>query len=167
MQLTPKILPCLWFDGQAEQAVAFYAGIFRSARVGRVTRFGREGFEIHGRPEGSVMTVEFELEGQSFVALNGGPAFRFNEAVSFQVLCEDQDEVDYFWERLGADGDPQAQQCGWLKDRFGLSWQVITRGLGELVGDPGSPNSARAMRAMLKMKKIDLEKIRRAYDGAA
>ncbi len=167
MQLTPRILPCLWFDGQAEQAAAFYTGIFRNARIGRVTRFGQEGFDIHGRPEGSVMTVEFELDGQRFVALDGGPAFRFNEAVSFQVLCDDQAEVDYFWDRLGAGGDPQAQQCGWLKDRFGLSWQVIPRALAELVGDPASPNAARAMRAMLQMKKIDLAKIRQAYDGAA
>ena len=163
MTLTPKILPCLWFDGQAEQAAAFYTGIFRNARIGRITRFGREGFDFHGQPEGSVMTVEFELDGQPFVALNGGPAFRFNEAVSFQVLCEDQAEVDYFWDRLGAGGDPAAQQCGWLKDRFGLSWQVIPRGLTELVGDPGSARSQRAMKAMLEMKKIDLLAIRAAY----
>lgn len=166
MQITPKIVPCLWFDDQAEEAAAFYTGIFGNSRVGRVTRYGKEGFEVHGRPEGSAMTVEFELDGQAFIALNGGPVFTFNEAVSFQVLCDTQDEVDYFWDRLGAGGDEQAQQCGWLKDRFGLSWQVVPRALIELVGDPGSARSQRAMKAMLGMKKIDLQAIRQAYDGS-
>lgn len=166
MQITPKIVPCLWFDNQAEEAAAFYTGIFGNSRIGRVTRYGKAGFEFHGRPEGSAMTVEFELDGQAFIALNGGPTFTFNEAVSFQVLCDSQDEVDYFWDRLGAGGDAQAQQCGWLKDRFGVSWQVIPRTLVELVGDPGSARSQRAMQAMLVMKKIDLQAIRQAYDGS-
>jgi predicted 3-demethylubiquinone-9 3-methyltransferase (glyoxalase superfamily) len=166
MQITQKIMPCLWFDDQAEEAAAFYTGIFRNSRVGRITRYGKEGFEVHGRPEGSAMTVEFELDGQAFTALNGGPQFTFNEAVSFQVLCEDQAEVDYYWDRLGAGGDEQAQQCGWLKDRFGLSWQVFPRVLIDLVGDPGSARSQRAMKAMLQMKKIDLQAIRQAYDGS-
>jgi predicted 3-demethylubiquinone-9 3-methyltransferase (glyoxalase superfamily) len=157
-------MPCLWFDDQAEEAAAFYTGIFRNSRVGRITRYGKEGFEFHGRPEGSAMTVEFELDGQAFTALNGGPVFTFNEAVSFQVLCEDQAEVDYYWDRLGAGGDERAQQCGWLKDRFDL-WQVFPRALIELVGDPGSARSQRAMKAMLQMKKIDLQAIRQAYDG--
>jgi predicted 3-demethylubiquinone-9 3-methyltransferase (glyoxalase superfamily) len=161
------ITPCLWFDNQAEEAAAFYTAIFRSSRIVRVTRYGKEGFEIHGRPEGSVMTVEFELDGQAFTALNGGPVFRFNEAVSFQVICESQEEVDYYWDRLAAGGDAAAQQCGWLKDRFGLSWQVFPRELTELVGDPGSEKSQRAMRAMLQMKKIDLAALRRAYEGTA
>jgi predicted 3-demethylubiquinone-9 3-methyltransferase (glyoxalase superfamily) len=167
MQITQKITPCLWFDNQAEEAAAFYTAIFKNARTGRITRYGKEGFEIHGRPEGTAMTVEFELDGQSFTALNGGPVFKFNEAVSFQVLCETQGEVDYYWERLAEGGDEQAQQCGWLKDKFGLSWQVVPRILSEWVGDPGSEKSQRAMKAMLQMKKIDLEKIRQAYDGTA
>ncbi|MDP2030416.1 MAG: VOC family protein [Thiobacillus sp.] len=165
MQLAQKITPCLWFDNQAEEAAAFYSAIFRNSRIGRVTRYGKEGFEIHGRPAGSVMTVEFELDDQAFTALNGGPVFRFNEAVSFQVICETQDEVDFYWDKLAEGGDEQAQQCGWLKDRFGLSWQVIPRALSELVGSPDAEKSQRAMKAMLQMKKIDLAKIRQAYDG--
>lgn len=167
MQLTQMITPCLWFDDQAEEAAIFYTGIFPHSRMGRITRYGREGFEIHGRPEGSVMTVEFELDGQMFTALNGGPVFRFNEAVSFQVQCDSQQEVDFYWDRLTAGGDEKAQQCGWLKDRFGLSWQVFPRVLTEWVGDPGSGKSQRAMKAMLQMKKIDLEKIRQAYEDMA
>jgi predicted 3-demethylubiquinone-9 3-methyltransferase (glyoxalase superfamily) len=167
MQLTQTITPCLWFDHQAEEAAAFYTAIFHNSRIGRITRFGKEGFEIHGRPEGTVMTVEFELNGQAFTALNGGPVFRFNEAVSFQVQCESQQELDFYWERLAVGGDEKAQQCGWLKDKFGLSWQVFPRILSEWVGDPGSEKSQRAMKAMLQMKKIDLEKIRQAYDGTA
>lgn len=165
MQIAQKITPCLWFDNQAEEAAAFYTAIFSNSRIGRITRYGKEGFEIHGRPEGSAMTVEFELDGHAFTALNGGPVFKFNEAVSFQVMCETQAEVDYYWDRLGAGGDEQAQQCGWLKDRYGLSWQVVPRALIDLVGDPGSAKSQRAMKAMLQMKKIDLEAIRQAYDG--
>jgi predicted 3-demethylubiquinone-9 3-methyltransferase (glyoxalase superfamily) len=165
MALAQKITPCLWFDNQAEEAAAFYTTIFTNSRIGRVTRYGKEGFEIHGRPEGSAMTVEFVLDGQPFTALNGGPLFRFNEAVSFQVMCETQAEVDFYWEKLSQGGDEQAQQCGWLKDKFGLSWQVFPHALIELVGDPGSDKSQRAMKAMLRMKKIDLEKIRQAYDG--
>jgi predicted 3-demethylubiquinone-9 3-methyltransferase (glyoxalase superfamily) len=121
MQIVQRITPCLWFDHQAEEAAAFYIAIFSNSRIGRISRYGKEGFEIHGRLAGSVMTVEFELDGQAFTALNGGPMFRFNEAVSFQVQCETQAEVDYYWERLAEGGDETAQQCGWLKDRFGLS----------------------------------------------
>ena len=166
MQTTAKIVACLWLDDLAEEAAAFYTGIFRSSSVGRITRYGKEGFEAHGRPEGSTMTVAFELDGQAFIALNGGPVFTFNEAVSFQVLCEDQAEVDYYWDWLGAGGAEQAQQCGWLKDRFGLSWQVVPRALIDLIGDPGSARSQRAMKAMLGMKKIDLQAIRQAYAGS-
>jgi predicted 3-demethylubiquinone-9 3-methyltransferase (glyoxalase superfamily) len=121
MKLARTITPCLWFDNQAEEAAAFYIAIFSNSRIGRISRYGKEGFEIHGWLAGSVMTVEFELDGQAFTALNGGPMFRFNEAVSFQVQCETQAEVDYYWERLAEGGDETAQQCGWLKDRFGLS----------------------------------------------
>jgi predicted 3-demethylubiquinone-9 3-methyltransferase (glyoxalase superfamily) len=167
MQTAPKITPCLWFDNQAEEAAAFYTAIFRNSRIGRINRYGKEGFEIHGRPEGSVMTVEFELDGKTFTALNGGPIFKFNEAVSFQVVCETQEEVDFYWGKLAAGGDEAAQQCGWLKDKFGLSWQVFPRMLTEWVGDPGSEKSQRAMKAMLQMKKIDMEAIRQAYEGTA
>ena len=157
----------MWFDHQAEEAAVFYTAIFKHSRIGRITRYGKEGFEIHGRPEGTVMTMEFELAGQAFTALNGGPVFQFTEAVSLQVLCENQAEVDFYWDKLGAGGDEQAQRCGWLKDKFGLSWQVIPRDLSELVGSPDSEKSQRAMKAMLQMKKIDLERIRQAYDGTA
>jgi predicted 3-demethylubiquinone-9 3-methyltransferase (glyoxalase superfamily) len=167
MRIALKITPCLWFDNQAEEAAAFYTAIFKNSSVGRIMRYGKEGFEIHGRPEGTVMTVEFELDGQAFTALNGGPVLRFNEAVSLQVLCETQEEVDFYWEKLAEGGDERAQQCGWLKDKFGLSWQVVPRVLSEWVGDHGSEKSQRAMKAMLQMKKIDLDTIRRAYDGTA
>jgi predicted 3-demethylubiquinone-9 3-methyltransferase (glyoxalase superfamily) len=162
-----RITPCLWFEHQAEEAVQFYCAIFKNSRIGTISRYGKEGFEIHGRPEGSAMTVEFELDGQTFTALNGGPVFRFNEAISFQVSCETQEEADYYWEKLSAGGDPQAQQCGWLKDRYGVSWQVFPRAMMELVSDPASEKSQRATRAMLRMKKIDMAALRRAYDGDA
>jgi predicted 3-demethylubiquinone-9 3-methyltransferase (glyoxalase superfamily) len=162
---TTRIAPCLWFDDQAEDAARFYTGIFQNARIHRITRYGREGFEIHGRPAGSVMTVDFEIDGQRFTALNGGPHFTFNEAISFQVLCETQEEVDHYWDRLGEGGDPAARQCGWLKDRFGVSWQIIPEGLTELVSDPDSEPSQRATKAMLGMKKLDIGELRRAYEG--
>jgi predicted 3-demethylubiquinone-9 3-methyltransferase (glyoxalase superfamily) len=161
----PKITPCLWFDNQAEEAARFYTSIFKNSRIGKITRYGKEGFEIHGKPEGSVMTVEFEINGQPFTALNGGPIFKFNEAVSFQVICETQAEIDYYWEKLTPGGDEKAQQCGWLKDKYGLSWQVFPKVMTELVGDPYSEKSQRAMKAMLQMKKIDLEQLKRAYNG--
>jgi predicted 3-demethylubiquinone-9 3-methyltransferase (glyoxalase superfamily) len=167
MQIASIITPCLWFDNQAEAAAAFYTAIFKNSSIGRITRYGEEGFEIHGRPAGSVMTVEFELDGQTFTALNGGPVFTFNEAVSFQVQCETQAEVDFYWAKLTEGGDEQAQQCGWLKDKFGLSWQVFPGVLTEWLGDPDSEKSQRAMKAMLQMKKIDLEAIRQAYEGTA
>ncbi len=160
-----KITPCLWFDNQAEEAARFYVSIFKNSKIGRISRYGKEGYEIHGRPEGTVMTVEFEIGGQPFTALNGGPVFKFNEAVSFQVPCETQEEADYYWDKLSSGGDVNAQQCGWLKDKYGVSWQVYPKEMIDLVGDPNSEKSQRAMKAMLQMKKIDLEKIRRAYEG--
>ena len=163
--MQPKIVPCLWFDNQAEEAARFYVSIFKDAKIGKITRYGKEGFEIHGQTAGTVMTVEFELGGQAFTALNGGQAFHFNEAVSLQVPCETQEEVDYYWEKLTAGGDESAQQCGWLKDKYGLSWQGFPKALTELVGDPASEKSQRAMKAMLQMKKIELEKIQQAYEG--
>ncbi|RJQ68983.1 MAG: VOC family protein [Desulfobacteraceae bacterium] len=165
MHIEQKITPCLWFDDRAEEAAGFYTSIFNNSKIGRITRYGKEGYEIHGREAGTVMTVEFELDGQPFVALNGGPFFNFNEAVSFQVHCDTQEEVDYYWAKLSQGGDEQAQQCGWLKDQFGLSWQVVPKILSELVGNPDSEKSQRAMKAMLQMKKIDIAEIKRAYAG--
>ena len=162
---TPRIAPCLWFDTQAEEAAKYYTGIFRNARITRVNRYPDSGREIHGKEPGSVMTVDFELDGLSFTALNGGPDFTFNEALSLQVLCKDQEEIDYYWEKLGAGGDPKAQQCGWLKDRYGVSWQVGPADMAEMFADETSPQTKRAMEAMLKMKKIDIAELQRAYDG--
>ena len=165
MQVGQKITPCLWFDDQAEEAVTFYTGIFRNSKVLNVSRYGEAGHEIHGKPAGPVLTVAFELEGQAFTALNGGPVFRFNEAISFQVDCETQEEVDHYWEKLSEGGEPKAQQCGWLKDKYGVSWQVVPRVLVEMMSDPDSGKSGRAMEAMLQMKKIDIAELKRAYRG--
>src|SRR5512134_841622 len=160
-----SIAPCLWFDDQAEEAVKFYTGIFERSKVGRISRYGKEGQEITRKAPGSVMAIEFELDGHKFTALNGGPDFKFNEAISFQVHCETQQEVDHYWDKLSAGGDPKAQQCGWLKDRFGVSWQVIPVEMLDLLGDPNNPKSQRAMKAMLAMKKLDIAAVKRAYDG--
>jgi predicted 3-demethylubiquinone-9 3-methyltransferase (glyoxalase superfamily) len=160
-----KISPCLWFDSQGEEAAKFYTGVFDRSRVVRVTRYSEVGQEVHGQKAGSVMTVLFELEGQSFTALNGGPVFKFNEAISLQVTCETQEEVDKYWTKLGAGGDDKAQQCGWLKDRFGLSWQIVPRVLQEMVADSDPVKAGRVMGAMLKMKKLDIAKLKQAYAG--
>ena len=167
MVTTQRISPCLWFADQAEEAARFYTGIFRNSRITMITRYSDAGVEIHGRPPGSVMVVAFELDGQSFTALNGGPLFTFNEAVSLQVNCATQEEIDHYWEKLSAGGDPKAQQCGWLKDRYGLSWQVVPNNMDEMFEDENSPRTRRAMEAMLKMKKLDIATLRRAYDAAA
>ena len=161
-----RITNCLWFDTEAEEAAKFYTGIFKNARITSTTRYSAAGQEIHGREPGSVMTVAFELDGHTFVALNGGPNFKFNEAVSLQINCDTQEEIDYYWEKLGAGGDPKAQVCGWLKDKFGLSWQVVPRMLDDLFRDEKSGAAQRAMAAMLKMKKLDIDELRRAYEGA-
>ena len=161
MQMTAqKITPCLWFDTQAEEAAKFYASVFKNSKVGKITRYGKEGFEVHGKKAGTVMTVEFEIEGQKFLALNGGPHFKFNEAVSFQVPCETQEEIDYFWSTLAKDGEEG--RCGWLKDKFGLSWQVIPKALPEMLMDGNSETAQRVMRSMLQMRKIDIAALRRA-----
>jgi predicted 3-demethylubiquinone-9 3-methyltransferase (glyoxalase superfamily) len=162
-----KITPCLWFDNQAEEAANFYTSIFKNSRIGRISRYGKEGFEIHGRAEGSVMTVEFEIEGQLFTALNGGPEFKFSEAISFQVDCESQEEVDYYWDKLSAGGDAQAQQCGWLKDRFGVSWQIVPTVLAGLLSGHDREKSERVMKALLQMKKLDIDGLQRAHAGRA
>lgn len=159
-----KITPFLWFDFEAEEAAAFYTAIFRNSRIGTVTRYGKEGYEIHGRLEGSVMTVAFWIEGQEFVALNGGPVFKFNEAVSFQVGCDSQAEVDYYWEKLSAGGDEKAQQCGWLKDKYGISWQIVPTVLPKMLNDPDAGKSGRVMKAVLQMKKLDIHELKLAYE---
>jgi predicted 3-demethylubiquinone-9 3-methyltransferase (glyoxalase superfamily) len=150
---TQKIIPFLWFDSQAEEAANFYVSIFKQSRIGAITRYDDEGSKAAGRPKGSVMTVEFELDGQKFTALNGGPQFKFTEAISLVVNCDDQKEVDHFWGKLSAGG--QEVQCGWLKDRFGLSWQVVPTALIEMLQDKDPEKSKRTMAAMLKMKKLD------------
>ena len=161
MPLTERIAPCLWFDSQAEEAAKFYVSVFKNSRIVSVARYGKAGQETHHRPPGSVMTVGFELDGQSFTALNGGPVFTFNEAVSLQINCETQQEIDYYWDKLSSGGDPRAQQCGWLKDKYGLSWQVVPTVLPELLKDQDSARGARAMEAMLRMKKIDIGELQR------
>ena len=150
------ITPCLWFDGNAEEAMNFYTSIFRNAKVGSISRYGEAG----PGPAGSVLTASFELEGLQFTALNGGPHFKFNEAISFHVACESQAEVDYFWDRLGAGG--QIQQCGWLKDKFGVSWQIVPTALPRLLGNPDRAKANRVMQAMLEMKKLDIAALERA-----
>jgi predicted 3-demethylubiquinone-9 3-methyltransferase (glyoxalase superfamily) len=160
-----KITPFLWFDGRAEEAAQLYTSIFPNSEITSVTRYGEAGQEVHGQKPGTAMTVEFSLDGQSFTALNGGPLYRFSEAISFMVHCETQGEVDRYWDRLSEGADPAAQQCGWLKDRFGVWWQVVPRVLGELLSDPNSARASRAMQAMLGMKKLDLAALRRAHAG--
>lgn len=166
MTTIQKIVPCLWFDSEAEQAVRHYISIFeQDSRILRVSRYTHEGQEIHGREPGSVMTVQFHLAGCELTALNGGPMFKFSEAVSLQVMCDSQAEIDRFWEKLGEGGDPKAQQCGWLKDKFGLSWQIVPAILAELVADADNAKAARTMRELLQMKKLDIAKLQRAHDG--
>ena len=159
-----SIIPCLWFDSNAEEAVNFYISVFKNSKVGHVSRYGEAGFEIHGKPAGTVLTIEFELNGRPFTALNGGPMFKFNEAVSFQVHCESQDEVDYYWSKLSQGGDEKAQQCGWLKDKFGLSWQIVPIVLYDMLRDKDAARSARVMNAIHQMKKLDIKPLQQAYD---
>jgi predicted 3-demethylubiquinone-9 3-methyltransferase (glyoxalase superfamily) len=166
MEKLSGITPCLWFDGQGEDAARFYTSIFPNSRITHIARYGEAGKEIHGRQPGSAMTVSFELDGQSFTALNGGPQFTFSEAISFQIHCKTQAEVDHFWTKLSDGGDPSAQQCGWLKDRFGLSWQVVPVRLFELLSDADAQKVARATTAMLKMKKLDIAELERAAAAA-
>jgi predicted 3-demethylubiquinone-9 3-methyltransferase (glyoxalase superfamily) len=165
MTIAQRISPCLWFDSQAEEAAKYYVSIFKNSKIVNTTRYGEAGKEIHGKPAGSVLTVEFLLDGVSFTALNGGPVFKFNEALSLVVNCETQQEVDYYWENLKAGGDEKAQQCGWLKDKYGVSWQVVPRALVELLSDKDRAKSERTMKAMLQMKKIDIDALKRAHAG--
>jgi predicted 3-demethylubiquinone-9 3-methyltransferase (glyoxalase superfamily) len=160
-----KITTNLWFDTQGEDAAMYYTSIFNNSKIRRITRYGNEGYELHGRPEGTVMTVEFQLEGQEFVALNGGPQYKFTEAISFIVNCETQEEVDYYWEKLSEGGDERAQVCGWLKDKYGVSWQIIPTALTEMLRDPDPEKSERVMKAMLQMKKMDIKSLKQAFEG--
>ena len=148
------ITPCLWFDSNAEEAVNFYTTVFKNSKIGKISRYGEAGYEIHGKPAGTVLTMEFELNGQAFTALNGGPIFKFNEAISFQVSCESQEEVDYYWAKLSEGGDEKAQQCGWLKDKYGVSWQIVPRVLGKMLADNDANKTDSVMNALLQMKKL-------------
>lgn len=159
-----NITPNFWFDDQAEEAARFYAAIFPNSKVGAITRYSPEASQIAGRPEGSVMTVSFELDGEPFMALNGGPIFKFNESISFIVHCDTQKDIDYFWDRLTADGG-QPGQCGWLKDRFGVSWQVVPSNMEEIMKRGDAEGQRRLMAALLKMTKLDVDALDRAYRG--
>lgn len=163
MQRVQKLTPCLWFDDQAEAAAKFYCSIFDHSKITGITHYGKAGFEFHGRPEGSVLTVSFELDGQSFTGLNGGPIFKFNEAVSFQVNCQTQEEIDHYWGALSAVSE--AEQCGWVKDKFGLSWQIVPVAMMDMLKDPDTVKSQRAMQAMMQMKKLDIAELQRAFAG--
>lgn len=165
MQIAEKITPCLWFDGNAREAVEFYVSLFANSKITGITHYPEAGEVLHGRVAGSVMTVAFELNGRPFIALNGGPEFKFNWAVSFQIDCENQDEVDHYWAKLAEGG--HEGQCGWVRDRFGLPWQVIPRRLTELLADPDRAKAGRAMLAMMKMVKIDIAGVEAAAAGLA
>lgn len=160
---TQRFTTCLWFDGNGEEAARFYTGIFKNGRIGAITHTSKEAAQASGRPEGSVLTVAFELDGHSFLALNGGPMFKFTEAISLFVTCETQDEVDDLWKKLTAGGGSPSQ-CGWLKDKFGLSWQIIPSALMEMLSDEDAEKSKRVMQAMLQMSKIDIKALKQAYD---
>ena len=164
MQISTKIVPCLWFASEAEEAARYYVGIFPNSKIGKIARYGKEGFETHQQPEGTVLTVQFELAGQSFTALNGGPVFKFNEAVSLQIYVEDQKELDHYWNKLTAGGDPKSQVCGWLKDKYGLSWQVVPRKMVDWFGEPNA-KSERVMKALMQMGKLDIAALEKAYNG--
>ena len=164
MKLSQRIAPCLWFAGEAEQAARFYAGIFPNSRIGQIARYGKAGFETHGQTEGTVLTVQFQLDGQPFTALNGGPLFKFNEAVSLQVYVEDQKELDYYWNALTPGGDPKSHVCGWLKDRYGLSWQVVPKQMGDWFA-ANNEKSERLMTELMKMGKLDIAALEKAYRG--
>ncbi len=159
-----KITPCLWFDTQAEEAANFYVSVFRNSRIVHVNRYSKAGTDIHGKEPGSVMAVEFELNGQTFTALNGGPHFKFNEAISLQIPCETQQDIDHYWSRLTADGGEEGP-CGWLKDKYGLSWQVVPTHLYEMLQDHNSEKTERVTDAFLQMKKFDIAALKRAYEG--
>jgi predicted 3-demethylubiquinone-9 3-methyltransferase (glyoxalase superfamily) len=157
------ITPCLWFDNQAEEAARYYTGIFKNSRIMDISYYTEAGKEHHGREAGSVLAVAFELNGQPFSTLNGGPQFKFNEALSLQIPCDSQEEIDYYWDKLGNGGDPAAQVCGWLKDKYGVSWQIFPRELQTMLLDPDRERAGRAMAAIMTMQKLDLAALRQAY----
>lgn len=159
-----KITPCLWFDNQAEEAALFYIGIFNDAQIHKLTRYGKEGYEIHGQSAGTVMTISFQLNGQMFTALNGGPYVKFNEAISLQVSCETQEEVDYYWEKLSQGG--KQSFCGWLQDKYGLSWQIVPTVLADMLSDSNPIKAQRVTQAFLQMQKFDIAKLRQVYEGS-
>jgi len=159
------ITPCLWFDSNAEEAVNFYIPIFKNSGIKKIARYGEAGHEIHGREAGSIMTIEFEINGQPFTALNGGPYFKLTEAISLQVYCDNQEEIDNYWKKLSEGGDEQAQQCGWLKDKYGLSWQIVPTVLAEMMQSNDAQFSDRVMSALLKMKKLDIAALQLAYEN--
>lgn len=161
-----RFTTCLWFDNQAEEAVVFYTSIFKNSGIGRRTFYTNEGFELHGKPAGSLCTIEFSMNGSQFLALNGGPLFKFNEAVSLVINCDSQEEVDYYWEKLSEGGDPESRVCGWLKDKYGLSWQIVPVEFMEMVSSGESEKVERVMKYMLRMKKLDMGILRKAFDGA-
>lgn len=158
-----KITSCLWFDNQAEEAVKFYVSVFKNSKVGKIARYGEAGAEVSGRPKGSVMTMTFQLDGQEFMALNGGPLFKFTEAISLVVNCKTQEEVDDMWEKLSAGGEKGV--CGWLKDKYGLSWQLVPTVVEEMFQDKDAKKTERVMKALLQMKKLDIKKLKQAYEG--
>ncbi len=160
-----KMSTCLWFDSQAEEAAKFYVSIFPNSEIGHIDRYPEAGHEVHGGKAGTVMTVQFSLNGMKYMGLNGGPLFKFSEAVSQVVTCDTQQEIDFFWEKLGAGGDPKAQQCGWIKDKFGLSWQIVPSMMGSLFANSDKASANRAMQAMLKMKKLDIAQLEKAAKG--
>jgi predicted 3-demethylubiquinone-9 3-methyltransferase (glyoxalase superfamily) len=164
-KLKQKISPCLWFDTEAEDAAEFYTSVFENSAIKQISRYGNAGREVHGKEPGTVMVVEFEIEGQTFTALNGGPHFKFNEAVSFQVMCDTRAEIDYFWSKLSQDG--REGQCGWLKDKYGLSWQVVPSELPELIADTSGARHDRVIGAVMQMKKFDIEAIKHAHAGSS
>ena len=159
-----KFTTCLWFDGNAEEAANFYTSIFKNSKITGITHYGQAGSKASGKPEGSVMTVTFQLDGQEFMALNGGPEFKFSEAVSIVVNCENQKEIDYYWEKLSEGGDEKAQVCGWLKDKYGLSWQIVPSILSQMLIDKNINKSERVIQKILQMKKIDVEALKQAYE---
>jgi predicted 3-demethylubiquinone-9 3-methyltransferase (glyoxalase superfamily) len=167
MPTVQTITPCLWFASQAQEAATFYTSVFKNSRITQVSYYGEAGQEVHGQKPGSVMLVAFELDGQSFSALNGGPVFTFTEAISFQVNCDTQAEIDDYWDKLRAGGAPKAQQCGWLKDRYGVSWQIVPRAIGELMSADHPARANRVMAAMMGMKKIDLAALQAAFNATA
>lgn len=165
MAITQKIVPNLWFDGKAEEAVNFYTSVFKNSSLGRTFYYSEAGCEEHKKEPGTVMAIEFNIEGQAYMALNGGPEFNFTEAVSFIIYCDEQDEVDYYWDKLTEGGDPKAQVCGWLKDKYGVSWQVVPRILDDMIADDNKEKSDKALLAMMKMQKLDIDSLKEAFDS--